>query len=119
MNRDAPHVLDIAASVRLVRSYVEGVTREDFMRNVQLQDSVIRRIEIAGEAAGRVSAQFRERHPAIPWARMIGMRNRVVHGYDVVDLDIVWTTARERIPELLALIEPLIHPESGESSEDE
>ena len=119
MDRDAPHVLDIAASARLVRSYVEGVTREDFMRNVQLQDSVIRRLEIAGEAAGRVSVQFRERHPAIPWTRMIGMRNRVAHGYDAVDLDIVWTTARERIPELLALIEPLIPPESGESSEDE
>ena len=119
MDRDAPHVLDIAASARLVRSYVEGVTREDFMRDVQLQDSVIRRLEIAGEAAGRVSAQFRERHPAIPWVRMFGMRNRVVHGYDAVDLDIVWTTARERIPELLALIEPLIQPESGESLEDE
>ena len=119
MDRDAPHVLDIAASARLVRSYVEGVTRDDFMRNVQLQDSVIPRLEIAGEAAGRVSEQFRERHQAIPWARMVGMRNRVAHGYDAVDLDIVWTTARERIPELLALIEPLIPPESGESSEDE
>ena len=50
---------------------------------------------------------------------MVGMRNRVAHGYDAVDLDIVWTTALERIPELLALIEPLIQPESGESSEDE
>ena len=89
------------------------------MRNVQLQDSVIRRLEIADEAAARVSVQFRDRHPAIPWARMIGMRNRVAHGYDAVDLDIVWTTARERIPELLALIEPLIQPESGEFSEDE
>ena len=119
MDRDAPHVLDIAASARLVRSYVEGVTREDFLRDVQLQDSVIRRLEIAGEAAGRVSMQFRKRHPAIPWARMIGMRNRVAHGYDAVDLGIVWTTARERIPELLALIEPLIQPESGESSQNE
>ena len=118
MDRDAPHVLDIAASARLVRSYVEGVTREDFMRNVQLQDSVIRRLEIAGEAAGRVSAQFRERHPAIPWNRMIGMRNRVIHGCDAIDLDFVWTTARERIPQLLALIEPLIQPESGASPEN-
>ena len=119
MDRDAAHVLDIAASARLVRSYVEGVTREDFMRNVQLQDSVIRRIEIAGEAAGLVPVQFRERYLAIPWVRMIGMRNRVAHGYDAVDLDIVWTTAQVRIPELLVLIEPLIPPESGESSEDE
>ena len=118
MDRDAPHVLDIAASARLVCSYVEGVTREDFMRNVQLQDSVIRRLEIAGEAARRVSAQFRERHPEVPWVRMIAMRNRVVHGYDAVDLDIVWTTARERIPQLLALIEPLIQSESGALPED-
>ena len=107
MDRDAPRVLDIAASARLARSYVEGVTREDFMRNVQLQDSVIRRLEIAGEAAGRVSVQFRERHPAIPWARMTGMRNRVVHGYDAVDLDIVWTTARERIPESRIVSRPV------------
>ena len=92
---------------------IERVTREEFMRNVQLQDSVLRRLAIAGEAARRVSAQYRERHPAIPWAQMIGMRNRVVHGYDAVDLDIVWTTARERIPQLLALMEPLIQPDSG------
>ena len=68
MDRDAPHVLDIAASAPLVRSCVEGVKREDFMRNVQLQDSVIRRLEIAGEAAEPVSVQFPERYPAIPWA---------------------------------------------------
>jgi uncharacterized protein with HEPN domain len=112
MDRDAPHVLDIAVSARLVGTYLEGTTRDDFMSNVQPQDSVIRRLEIIGEAAGRVSAQFRDRHAAIPWSRMIGMRNRVIHGYDAVDLDIVWTTAHERIPELLALIEPLVPPDA-------
>lgn len=50
---------------------------------------------------------------------MVGMRNRVAHGYDAIDLDIVWTMARERIPEFLVLIEPLVQPEFGESSEDE
>lgn len=68
MDRDAPHVLDIAASARLVRSYVEGVTREDFMRNVQLQDSVIRRLEIAGEAAGRVSGGSTTNSPVVAGA---------------------------------------------------
>lgn len=92
MDRDAPHIVDIVGSARLVRGYLEGVTREAFMRNVQLQDSVIRRLEIIGEVAGRVSATFREGHPTIPWSRMIGMRNRMIHTYDAIDLDIVWTT---------------------------
>ena len=114
MDRDAPHIVDIVGSARLVQAYLEGVPRKDFVRDVQLQDSVIRRLEIIGEAAGRVSAEFRARHPAIPWGRMVGMRNRMIHTYDAVDLDIVWTTARERIPELLALIEPLVPPASDE-----
>ena len=114
MDRDTPHIVDIVGSARLVQAYLEGVAQEDFVRNVQLQDSVIRRLEIIGEAAGRVSAVFRERYPAIPWGRMVGMRNRMIHTYDAVDLDIVWTTARDRIPELLALIEPLVPPASDE-----
>ena len=119
MDRDTPYIGDIVGSARLVQAYLEGVTRDAFMRNGQLQDSVIRRLEIIGEAAGRVSASFRERHPTIPWSRMIGMRNRMIHTYDAVDLDIVWTTVQERIPELLALIEPLVLPASDESLESE
>ena len=114
MDRDAPHIVDIVGSARLVQAYLEGVPRKDFVRDVQLQDSVIRRLEIIGEAAGRVSAVFRARHPAIPWGRMVRMRDRMIHTYDAVDLDIVWTTARERIPELLAQIEPLVPPASDE-----
>ncbi len=90
---------------------------DDFMRNVQLQDSVIRRLEIIGEAAGRVSVPFRQRHRAIPWSRMIGMRNRMIHAYDAIDSDLVWTTAQERIPELLALIEPLVPQDPDETPE--
>jgi uncharacterized protein with HEPN domain len=119
MDRDGPHIVDIVGSARLVRAYLAGVAQEDFMRNVQLQDSIIRRLEVIGEAAGRVSASFRERHPAIPWSRMIGMRNRMIHTCDAVDLDIVWTTAQERIPELLALIEPLVPVAAEEPLEGE
>lgn len=117
MDRDTPHLIDIAESARLVSAYLEGVSKDDFIRNVQLQDSVIRRLEIIGEAAGRVSVPFRQRHQAIPWSRMIGMRNRVIHAYDAIDLDIVWTTAQERIPELLALIEPLVPQDPDETPE--
>lgn len=117
MDRDAPHLIDITESARLVSAYLEGVSMDDFMRNVQLQDSVIRRLEIIGEAAGRVSVSFRQRHRAIPWSPMIGMRNRTVHAYDAIDLDLVWTTAQDRIPESLALIEPLVPQDPDETPE--
>ena len=113
MDRDGEHVLDMVLSARLVRSYVEGADRDDFLRDTGLQDSVIRRLEIIGEAAGRVTTRFRERHDGIPWHRMIGMRNRMAHRYDDIDLEIVWNTTQESIPELLELIEPLTPLEDG------
>ena len=83
------------------------VSRDEFLANAQLQDSVIRRIEIIGEAAGRLSSAFREgrRHPEIPWARIRGMRNRMIHGYEDIDMDIVWDTVEQHIPRLISQIE--------------
>ena len=77
------------------------------MSETRLQDSVIRRLEVIGEAAGRISTQFREQHPEIPWHDMIGMRNRMIHGYDDVDIEIVWNTVQRRLPELLELMLPM------------
>ena len=107
MGRDSEYVVDILASTRLILTYVEGVRREQFLQDTRLQDSVIRRLEIIGEVAGRISPEFRELHPEIPWNAMTGMRNRMIHGYDDIDMDVVWNTSQESIPNLLALIEPL------------
>ena len=95
MDRDREYVLDIITSARLAQSYVQGIEENDFLSETRLQDSVIRRLEVIGEAAGRISTQFREQHPGIPWHDMIGMRNRMIHGYDDVDLEIVWNTVQE------------------------
>ena len=111
MDHDAGHLLDILSSARMIQSYIESVVLDEFLRDTKLQDSVIRRLEIIGEAAGRVSAQFREKHPEIPWSEMRGMRNRMIHHYDDVDLHIVWNTAQDNIPQLLELLEPLVPPE--------
>ena len=86
---------------------------DEFLANTQLQDSVIRRIEIIGEVAGRISVQFQEAHPEIPWHAMTGMRNRMIHGYDDIDFNIVWNTVQESIPLLLILIEPLQESDLG------
>ena len=73
MDRDRVHLLDILEAARLAVVYVEGISEEAFLHNTQLQDSVIRRIEIIGEAARRVSQETRRTYPDIPWTKMIGM----------------------------------------------
>ena len=105
MDRDQAYLLDILSSAQLIWSYIEGVELDEFLDDVRLQDSVIRRIEIIGEAAGRVSLQLREAQPQIPWRDMRGMRNQLIHRYDGVDLHVVWNTAQDSIPRLVDLIE--------------
>ena len=112
MDRDQAYLFDILSSARLIWSYIEGVELDQFLADVQLQDSVIRRIEIIGEAAGRVSPQLREAHPQVPWGDMRGMRNQLIHRYDGVDLHVVWNTAQDSIPRLMGLIESLLPPEA-------
>ena len=113
MDRDRGHLFDILSSARTIRSYVAGVSREEFLGNMQLQDSVIRRLEIIGEAAGRVSPVFREANPEIRWAEIRGMRNRMIHRYDDVDMDIVWDTVARDVPDLVQILESRAPPEPG------
>lgn len=79
---------------------------------MQLQDAVIRRLEIIGEAARRVSDAKRQEWSHLPWQQMIGMRNIVIHKYDDVDLIAVWDTVMNDLPDLIHKIEPLVPPES-------
>ena len=113
MQRDSAYILDIITSAQLIIAYVEGVNLDEFLANTQLQDSVIRRIEVIGEAAGRISPQFQNAHPEIPWRDIRGMRNRMIHEYDDIDFDIVWNTAQHSIPLLLELLEPLHNSDTG------
>ena len=92
----------------MIQDYVSGTSREAFLGNIQLQDSVIRRLEVIGEAAGRVSRQIRDENPDIPWSKMRGMRNWVIHRYDDIDMDVVWDTVEQNIPRLIAQLEQLI-----------
>ena len=111
MNRDLVYLLDTLQAARLAVSYVEGVVEEMGLQDTQRQDSVIRRIEIIGEAARRISPQTRTAYPDIPWNAMIGMRNLMIHDYDDVDLQTVWRTVQHDLPALIARLEPLVPPE--------
>jgi uncharacterized protein with HEPN domain len=106
MDRDRAYVLDILEAARLAMSYMNGVEMETFLRDTQLQDAVIRRIEIIGEAARRISLQTREAFPDVPWTALVGMRNLMVHDYDTVDMEIVWETVQKDLPRLIEKMKP-------------
>jgi uncharacterized protein with HEPN domain len=110
MPRDTGYLLDILEAARVASGYVLGKTKEEFLRDSQCQDAVIRRLEIIGEAARRISQPTRARISQIPWAAMIGMRNLMIHEYDDVDLQVVWDTVQEHLPNLIQAIEPLVPP---------
>lgn len=116
MERDKSHLLDILQAAKLAVSYVEGITEEAFLKDTQRQDSVIRRIEIIGEAARRVSQDTKETLRNIPWNEMIGMRNLMIHDYDDIDLPVVWQTIRNDLPALITQFEKLMPLEGNNNA---
>lgn len=106
MDRDQAYLLDILGAAKLAISYVEGITLEKFLTDTQIQDSVIRRLEIIGEAAKRISDETKESYSSVPWIEMISMRNFMIHEYDDVDVSIVWETVNRDLPVVISLIEP-------------
>ena len=111
MPRDDAYLLDILIAARQARAFLEGVTWEEFVQSELHQSAVLRPLEIIGEAARRVSLETQQAHPEIPWAQMIGMRNRLIHEYFQVDLRRVWETVQTDLPALIAQVEPLIPPD--------
>ena len=99
------HMLEAAGEAR---GYVASVTRDEFDAQRPLQHSVVRCIEIMGEAASRLSTEYRTSHDEVPWQDIVRMRNRLVHAYFDIDLDIVWRTGREELSVLVSLLETLV-----------
>lgn len=102
------HILDAARKAML---FAQNRTREELDANEMLSLSLVRLLEIIGEAANVVPTDFRKKHSHIPWKKMIGLRNRLIHGYFDINLDIVWDTVVEDLPPLVADLEKIIPPE--------
>jgi uncharacterized protein with HEPN domain len=111
MSRDDTYLVDILESAKIALDYVFDKTWDEFYEDVQCQDAVVRRIEIIGEAARRVSKETRDKHPQIPWREMTTMRNLVIHEYDVVDIKQVWDTVRNKVPPLIEELAKIVPPE--------
>ncbi len=99
------HMLDAAQEAR---SFLSRRTREDLDVNRMLVLAILKDIEILGEAASKVSDRTREKFPDVPWRNIVGMRNRLIHGYFDVSLDIVWATVTKELPELIDELEKIV-----------
>jgi uncharacterized protein with HEPN domain len=91
-----------------IQQYMQSSTRDDLNRDRKLVHSLVRLLEIIGEAASQVSEGLRESTPEVPWPVIIGMRNRLVHAYFSINLSIVWSTSTQDIPPLIAELKRLL-----------
>ena len=89
---------------------VQGKTRSDLDTDRQLNLSLVRLLEIVGEAAGRVPNVERVEYPDIPWPEIVSLRNRLIHGYDRVDFDILWQIVTQDLPPLIDILEQVVPP---------
>lgn len=108
MKRDEAVLLDLARAARLVVEFKAGMDKAAFLDDLKTQSSVLHQLMVMGEAVKRLSTGFRDRHADIPWTLIAGMRDNLIHGYDIVDLEEVWRTADRDVPELLGWLEPYL-----------
>lgn len=110
---DSAYLLDMLLAARDAVSFTDSMSYHEFSRDRRTQLSVLKSVEIVGEAAAQVSENTKRAHPAIPWREIVGMRNRLVHVYFDIDLALVWDTVRDDLPVLIDRLEPLVPPEVG------
>jgi uncharacterized protein with HEPN domain len=118
MQRDEATVLDMAYAARLIQEFTNGMDQRAFLADRKTQSAVLHQIMVLGEATKRLSAGFRAAHTQVPWSQIARMRDRVIHHYDTVDLHRVWAVIETDIPAILALLDPLVPGDPGQSSSE-
>ena len=104
------HILE---SIKDIGDFTEGLSENHFLKNKEKQNAIVRSIEIIGEAVKNLPLSFRKKYPSIPWAKIAGMRDRLVHHYFGVDLSRVWVVVKEDIPKLKKQIQQILEKEES------
>lgn len=104
----ADYLQDIIESINEIGVFIKNMTSEEFARDKKTVNAVIRSIEVIGEATKKLPGSITEKYPSIPWKKMAGMRNKMIHEYFGIDMDILWKVASGDIPSLKNLIENVI-----------
>ncbi len=103
-DRDRVRLLHMFEHAKEAIQLIEGRSRRDLDTDRLLSLALVRLLEIVGEAAAKVSPDARAKYPAIPWSEIVGLRNRLIHGYDSVDLDVLWRIIEDDLPALVAVL---------------
>jgi len=94
------YLYDIVDSIGAIEEYIDAQNKENLLTERRLQDLVVRRLQIIGEAANRISEEIQTSHPEIPWQKIKGLRNVVIHDYAEIDFELVWNVIKKDLPEL-------------------
>ncbi len=113
MRSDGALLLDMLLSAREASAFIEEQAFADFEGDRRTQLAVLKAVETVGEAASRMGSDTTAAHPEIPWRQIVGMRNRLVHGYFDVDLRRLWETVQQDIPRLILQLEAILPPEDA------
>ncbi|MDX2217383.1 MAG: DUF86 domain-containing protein [Oculatellaceae cyanobacterium bins.114] len=105
--------MDIARSAQLILEFAQGLEKPELAVNLEKQSAILYQIVVIGEAVKRLSADFRNQHPQVPWREIAGMRDILTHQYDRVEVDEIWDVIQDDIPQLLSMIEPLLPTQSS------
>ena len=100
---------DMLSHAREAVELLDQASAEELGSNRVLQLALTRLVEIVGEAANRVSSDTQREHPEVPWPQIISMRNRLIHGYDVIDFDLLWDTVTDDLPPLITALRRIVN----------
>ena len=109
--REPNYLRDMLNAAKLAQDFVADIDWKAFELDLMRQSAVTRQFEIIGEAARRISPETQATIPNIPWSKIIGMRNRLIHEYDDLDLEIIWDTIQLALPGLIKTLESIISAE--------
>ena len=105
---DRDFLSDIQEAIRRIAEYTVGMTYRAFLEDTKTQDAVVRNLEIIGEATKNLARNLRERYPDAPWKSMAGVRDRLIHHYFGVNLDIVWQIVVDELPKVALQLEEIL-----------
>lgn len=105
---DLASLKDIFIAAKEAMSFIKGVSENNFRSDSLRKSAVIRQLEVIGEASKRISDEFKDKNPGLPWQEMMGMRDKLIHGYDDIDLTIVWRVVYIELPKLVKQIKQIL-----------
>ncbi len=105
---DTDFLNDSKEAILRINVYVENLSYEEFLNDIKTQDAVVRNLEIIGEAIKNISEELKDKYPRVPWKDLAGVRDKLIHHYFGVNLDIVWNIVKEELPGIILQLEEIL-----------